>query len=227
MSSQAVFDRVFGTRGHTEGAELQLPRKIPLRVEPKSYFGEPLQRALQPAAERFPRFQHRDPSPRGAPTRAPGAHRVPASRAAASQDFHSSQPWLGPTPPPRPRPSHNQPTSPAANERTFLSWASMATTMGGVSSALVGFSLSNPDPAVETHGKLINKRTIDIISCIYIPVSIIMILYALSTYLYRSRFMHKKQIGFFDDHFGPVAIACLVLLTMIAITIMGVIDVLW
>jgi hypothetical protein len=32
--------RLFGTRMHTEGAELQLPRKVPMRVEPKSYFGE-------------------------------------------------------------------------------------------------------------------------------------------------------------------------------------------
>ncbi len=32
--------RIYGTRFHTEGAQLQLPRKVPLRVEPKSYFGE-------------------------------------------------------------------------------------------------------------------------------------------------------------------------------------------
>ena len=34
-----VFDSLFGTRLNTEGATLQLPRKIPVRVEPKSYFG--------------------------------------------------------------------------------------------------------------------------------------------------------------------------------------------
>ncbi len=33
-------DNLFGTRYHTEGASLQLPRKVPLRIEPKSYFGE-------------------------------------------------------------------------------------------------------------------------------------------------------------------------------------------
>lgn len=36
-----VFDTLFGTRYYTEGATLQLPRKVPMRVEPKSYFGEP------------------------------------------------------------------------------------------------------------------------------------------------------------------------------------------
>lgn len=34
-------DRMFGTRYHTAGAELQLPRKVPMRVEPKSFFGAP------------------------------------------------------------------------------------------------------------------------------------------------------------------------------------------
>jgi hypothetical protein len=35
-----VLDTLFGTRYHTPGAALQLPRKVPMRVEPKSYFGE-------------------------------------------------------------------------------------------------------------------------------------------------------------------------------------------
>ena len=35
----SVSDAVFGTRQHTTGAKLQLPRKVPLRIEPKTYFG--------------------------------------------------------------------------------------------------------------------------------------------------------------------------------------------
>ncbi len=35
-----VFDTLFGTRMATEGAQLQLPRKIPVRVEPKTFFGK-------------------------------------------------------------------------------------------------------------------------------------------------------------------------------------------
>lgn len=34
-----VFDSLFGTRMATEGAQLQIPRKIPVRVEPKTFFG--------------------------------------------------------------------------------------------------------------------------------------------------------------------------------------------
>jgi hypothetical protein len=39
-TTNQVFDTMFGTKYHTPGAELQLPRKVPMRVEPKSYFGE-------------------------------------------------------------------------------------------------------------------------------------------------------------------------------------------
>lgn len=36
----AATDRIFGTRRVTVGARLQIPRKAPLRIEPKTYFGE-------------------------------------------------------------------------------------------------------------------------------------------------------------------------------------------
>lgn len=143
-----VFDTLFGTRSGAPGALLQKPRKVPMRVEPKSYF---------------------------------------------------------------------------ANERTFLSWCSMATTMGGVSSAMVGLSIS---AAGSSEGRLISRKTVDLVSAVYVPVAIIMILYALFTYEWRSRFMHKKQVGFFDDKVGPITLACIVMITLVAITIMAFIDVL-
>ena len=36
----ALQDAVYGTRNFTSGARYQLPRKVPLRIEPKTYFGE-------------------------------------------------------------------------------------------------------------------------------------------------------------------------------------------
>jgi hypothetical protein len=36
----ALGDKFFGTRTTTVGAALQLPRKAPLRIEPKTYFGK-------------------------------------------------------------------------------------------------------------------------------------------------------------------------------------------
>eukprot|EP00882_Tetradesmus_deserticola_P005681 GHRQ01005982.1.p2 GENE.GHRQ01005982.1~~GHRQ01005982.1.p2 ORF type:complete len:153 (+),score=64.29 GHRQ01005982.1:92-550(+) len=147
-TTNQVFDTVFGTKYHTPGAELQLPRKVPMRVEPKSYF---------------------------------------------------------------------------ANERTFLSWCSMATTMGGVSSAMVGLSMS---ASGSSEGRLISHKTVDLVSAVYVPVAILMICYALFTYEWRSKFMHRKQVGFFDDKVGPITLAAIVMVTLVAITVMAFIDVL-
>lgn len=67
----------------------------------------------------------------------------------------------------------------------------MATTMGGVSSAMVGLSMSS---AGSSEGRLISRKTVDLVSAVYVPVAIVMILYALFTYEWRSKFMHKKQV---------------------------------
>ncbi len=74
----------------------------------------------------------------------------------------------------------------------------MAITLGGVSSALVGFANSSED----TTEHLISKRTIDIITCIYSPLAILMMCYALFTYEWRSKFMRTKQVGWWGQH-GP------------------------
>mmetsp|Transcript_24836 Transcript_24836/g.54086 ORF Transcript_24836/g.54086 Transcript_24836/m.54086 type:complete len:148 (-) Transcript_24836:784-1227(-) len=142
----ALTDKLWGTRYHTQGASLQLPRKVPMRVEPKSYF---------------------------------------------------------------------------ALERTFLSWMGMAVTMGGVSSALVGFS--NREASGE-EGQLISTRTIDLITVIYTPLAILIMVYALFTYEWRSRFLRKKQMGFFDDKLGPVTLAALVLTTLVIIFVVALVD---
>mmetsp|Transcript_37476 Transcript_37476/g.80732 ORF Transcript_37476/g.80732 Transcript_37476/m.80732 type:complete len:154 (-) Transcript_37476:71-532(-) len=140
-----IADRIWDTRLYTEGSQLQLPRKVPMRVEPKSYF---------------------------------------------------------------------------ALERTYLSWMGMAITLGGVSSALVGFSGNNK----EEEGKLISSWTIDVITCIYTPLAILIMCYALFTYEFRSKFLRKKQMGFFDDRFGPSIVAILVLLTLCVVFVMAVWD---
>ncbi|GAX86125.1 hypothetical protein CEUSTIGMA_g13538.t1 [Chlamydomonas eustigma] len=141
----AVTDKLWGTRTYTEGANLQKPRKVPLRVEPKSFF---------------------------------------------------------------------------ALERTFLSWMGMAVTLGGVSSALVGFSAGSPTE----QGQLISSTTIDIVIMICAPLSIVIMLYALFTYEWRVWFLRKKQMGFFDDRVGPSTVAALVLITLLIIFSIAFVD---
>ena len=67
----------------------------------------------------------------------------------------------------------------------------MAVTLGGVSSALVGFQ---NDSATTDQEQLISKNTIDVITCIYTPLAILILCYALFTYTWRSHFMQKKQV---------------------------------
>ncbi len=69
----------------------------------------------------------------------------------------------------------------------------MATTMGGVSSAMVGLSATSS--AAPGDGRLISKKTVDMVSVVYVPVAILMVCYALFTYECRSKFMQRKQVG--------------------------------
>lgn len=109
----------------------------------------------------------------------------------------------------------------------------MATTMGGVSSALVGLTITSgggsggaPGGGAGSGGRVISARTVDMITALYVPVAVIMILYALFQYENRSRFMQRKQVGFFDDRVGPVALAGIVLITLLLITAIAFVDVL-
>jgi hypothetical protein len=68
----------------------------------------------------------------------------------------------------------------------------MATTMGGVSSAMVGLTFSRSGG---TEGRVISARTVDMVSAVYVPLAILMVAYALFMYNSRSSFMRKKQVG--------------------------------
>ena len=69
----------------------------------------------------------------------------------------------------------------------------MATTMGGVSSAMVGLTFSRSGGSTE--GRVISRRTVDMISAVYVPLAVMMVAYALFMFTSRSTFMRKKQVG--------------------------------
>ena len=147
---------------------MQKPRKVPLRVEPKSYFGKRSRALSSPSFIKMisAKNQH--------------AHLCPLP----SKLIHA--PW-------RDKDTCKQHLIyyiPAALERTYLSWMGMAVTLGGVSSALVGFGGNSTE-----QGKLISQTTIDIITCIYAPLSILIMCYALFTYEWRAWFLRKKQVS--------------------------------
>jgi uncharacterized membrane protein YidH (DUF202 family) len=84
----------------------------------------------------------------------------------------------------------------AANERTFLAWLGMATTLGTVSTAIAGFAVEDSDAKLKGG---ISQGTVELITLTLLPVSIAMIAYALFTFYWRSEFIRRKQVGFFDD----------------------------
>mmetsp|Transcript_2648 Transcript_2648/g.5384 ORF Transcript_2648/g.5384 Transcript_2648/m.5384 type:complete len:168 (-) Transcript_2648:136-639(-) len=149
IETQGLRDQLFGTREYTHGARYQLPRKIPLRIEPKTYF---------------------------------------------------------------------------ANERTFLSWLSMATTMGTIGTAIAGFAVED-EKGIRKGG--IQKSTVELMTLLMLPISILMIGYALFTFYWRSEFIRKKQIGFFDDKVGPVTLALIVEIALLCILFAALKDLFW
>ena len=70
----------------------------------------------------------------------------------------------------------------------------MAITMGGITTALAGYSVQSANAVGAGRGP-ISKLTTDLISCILLPISILMVAYALFTFYWRSRCMERKQVG--------------------------------
>jgi hypothetical protein len=56
-----------------------------------------------------------------------------------------------------------------------------------------------------SEGRLISRKTVDLVSAVYVPVAILMICYALFTYEWRSKFMHRKQVG---EHAACIYMLC-------------------
>ncbi|EFN54292.1 hypothetical protein CHLNCDRAFT_135880 [Chlorella variabilis] len=146
LQPSSLVDALWGTRTHTEGAQYQKPRKIPLRIEPKTYF---------------------------------------------------------------------------ANERTFLAWLGMATTLGTVSTAIAGFAVED---AEAKHKGGISQSTVELITLTLLPISIAMIAYALFTFYWRSEFIRRKQVGFFDDKLGPITLAVIVMISLTLIMLAAIKD---
>ena len=82
----------------------------------------------------------------------------------------------------------------AANERTFLAWLSMATTLGTVGTAIAGFAVEDAD-APSHHKGGISQGTVELITLLVLPISICMIGYALFTFYWRSEFIRRKQVS--------------------------------
>jgi nitrogen fixation-related uncharacterized protein len=91
----------------------------------------------------------------------------------------------------------------------------MATTLGTVGTAIAGFAVSDSEGAPARGA--ISQGTVHLITMLLLPVSIAMIAYAMFTFYWRSEFIRKKQVGFFDDKVGPITLAVVVEVCLLVI----------
>lgn len=77
----------------------------------------------------------------------------------------------------------------------------MATTLGTVATAIAGFSVDSDD-AGAAHKRSISPQTVELISLTLLPISVLMIAYALFIFLSRSTNIRKKQVGAGEEGIG-------------------------
>lgn len=100
----------------------------------------------------------------------------------------------------------------------------MATTLGTVSTAIAGFAVESDEPGAKHKGS-ISDATVELVTLLLIPVSILMSGYALFTFYARSESFRRKQVGYFDDHVGPLALAVIIIIVLLVILIAALRDV--
>lgn len=87
-----------------------------------------------------------------------------------------------------------------ANERTFMKWLEMAVMMYSISVGVLAFTRSD--------GKA------QYLAMIILPISLLFILYALWTFLWRSDLIKRRDVSRWDDPFGPVFLTSLLILVL-------------
>lgn len=107
-----------------------------------------------------------------------------------------------------------------ANERTFLSWLSMAVTIGSIAAAMLGFAGTDTGSSRAPT----SVHLVEIISLILLPVAIAMCAYALFTFMWRAKLIIRKQVGQFDDRVGPLGLCATVVVALTAIFIFSLVD---
>ena len=106
-----------------------------------------------------------------------------------------------------------------ANERTFLNWIHMSIVVGTIASALLGLSgqsASEADTGI--------NWSVALISMIMLPVAIMIAVYALYTFYWRMAMIRRREVSFFDDKYGPLVLAGIIVFAMSIIFIISAVD---
>jgi SPX domain protein involved in polyphosphate accumulation/uncharacterized membrane protein YidH (DUF202 family) len=122
-------------------------------------------------------------------------------------------------------PMRIEPKTFLANERTFLSWLHMAVTIGSIAAALLGFAGAEAAKAAKAGAAGAHAaRFVEVIALLLLPVSVLMCAYALFVFVWRSRAIARKQVGYIDDRYGPLGLAAVVVAALSAILLVSLID---
>lgn len=108
-----------------------------------------------------------------------------------------------------PRLQKLEPKSFLANERTFLTWLQMATTIGGIASALVGYTATTEMVAIST--------TLSVIPIVLLMIAIVIVIYSIRVFFARAhRISHREQVTI-DDPRGPMFLAVVIGMALVVI----------
>ena len=122
-------------------------------------------------------------------------------------------------------PMRIEPKTFLANERTFLSWLHMAVTIGSIAAALLGFAGAEAAKAAKTGAAGAHAaRLVEVIALLLLPVAVLMCAYALFVFVWRSRAISRKQVGYIDDRYGPLGLAAVVVTALSAILVVSLLD---
>lgn len=88
-----------------------------------------------------------------------------------------------------------------ANERTFISWLHMAVILSSVATGVLAFGKSDSS----AHGYAL----------LLMPLALLFVVYALRTYLVRSRKINTRDTERWDDPYGPVILASILIVALL------------
>ncbi|CAG9460086.1 unnamed protein product [Pedinophyceae sp. YPF-701] len=120
---------------------------------------------------------------------------------------------------PRKIPMRIEPKTYFANERTFLNWIHMSIVVGTIASALLGLSGQAEGGA---EGQL--NWSVALISMVMLPVAIMIAVYALYTFYWRMAMIRRREVSFFDDKYGPLVLAGVIVFALSIIFVVSLID---
>ena len=87
-----------------------------------------------------------------------------------------------------------------ANERTFIKWLHMAVILSSISIGVLAFS--GKDGLAQYYAVMM------------LPLSLLFVVYALATFLWRSNMMKTRETARWDDPFGPILLTILLIFAL-------------